>query len=83
MANHVYVTIDGELSQPDDSERPLHTYHNRIENQIGVELLGLTGKGNQIRRLVVPEELSNSEQADIVDWLGVELVLDDPEIEQP
>ena len=55
-----YVTGGGELAQPDDSERPLHTYHPRIENQIGVEVIGLTGRGNQIRRLVVPEELSDS-----------------------
>ena len=72
-----YITGGGELSQPEESERPLHTYHARIENQIGVEVIGLTGQGNQIRRLVVPEELSDSEQSDIEDWLGVSLVRDD------
>ena len=78
MTEHVvYITEDGELAQPEESERPLDTYHPRIENQIGVEVIGLTGRGNQIRRLVVPEELSDGEQSDIEDWLGVSLVLDD------
>jgi len=72
-----YRTQDGDLAQPEESERPLHTYHPKIENQIGVDVLGLAGRGNQIRRLVVSEELSDSEQSDIGDWLGVSLVLDD------
>ena len=72
-----YITEDEELAQPEESERPLHTYRARIENQIGVKVIGLTGKGTQIRRLVVPEELSESEKSDIEDWLGVSLVFDD------
>ena len=77
-----YITDDGELAQPSESERPLHTYQPRIKNQIGVEVIGLTGKGNQIRRLVVPEELSDSEQSDIEDWLGVSLALDKDDADQ-
>ena len=83
MTDHVvYTTADKESAQPEASERPLHTYHSKIENQMGVEVIGLTGKGNKIRRLVVPGKLSDSEQTDIEDWLGVELVLDDSENEQ-
>ena len=73
----VYITEDGELSQPEESERPLHTYHARIEDQIGVEVVGLTGRGNQVRKLVVPKELTGSEKSDIEDWLGVPLVLEE------
>ena len=72
----VYTAPDGGLAQPEESERPLHTYHSKIENQMGVEVIGLTGKGNKIRRLVLPDELSDSEQTDIEEWLGVKLVLD-------
>jgi len=71
-----YVTADGELAQPEESERPLHTYLPKIENQIGVEVIGLTGRGNQIRRLVVPDELSDNEQSDIEHWIGVGIALE-------
>ena len=74
----VTYVIDGErLAQPEKSERPLHTYHPRIENQIGVKVIGLTGRGNQIRRIVVANKLTDSEQSDIEDWLGVSLRRDD------
>ena len=75
-----YITKDGELAQPEESDRPLHTYRPRIKNQIGVEVIGLTGKENQIRRLVVPEELSESEKSDIEDWLGVSIVFEDDQL---
>lgn len=73
-----YITADGSLTVPDESNRPLHTYHNAIEQRLdeGIELHGLTGKGNGIRRIVVSNELSESAKSDLEDYLktSIELV---------
>ena len=76
-----YVTEDGSLTVPDESNRPLHTYQNAIEQRLddGVVLHGLTGAGNGVRRVVVSDELSESSKSDLEDYLktGIELVQDD------
>lgn len=73
-----YITEDGSLTVPDESKRPLHTYHNAIEQRLndGVYLHGLTGVGNGVRRIVVSDELSESAKSDLEDYLktGIELV---------
>ena len=81
MAIIEYVTEDGSLTVPDESNRPLHTYHNAIEQRLDddVDLHGLTGVGNGVRRVVVSDELSESSKSDLEDYLktGIELVQDD------
>ena len=76
-----YATTDGSLTVPDESNRPLHTYHNAIAQRGNVDDpddIGLTGQGNGIRRIVLPEELSESEQSGLEDYLktSIELVQD-------
>ena len=81
MADYVtYITEDGSLTVPDESNRPLHTYHNAIEQRLddGVELHGLTGKGNGIRRIAVSDELSESAKSDVEDYIKTEIRIDDP-----
>ena len=76
-----YTTKDSSLARPDESKRPLHTYHNAIEQRLddGIKLHGLTGKGNGIRRITVSDELSESAKSDVADYLktGIELVAND------
>ena len=76
-----YITLDGSLAIPDESNRPLHTYHNAIEQRLDerIELQGLTGSGNGIRRIAVSDELSESAKSDLEDYLktGIVLVADD------
>ena len=72
-----YITDDGSLTVPDESNRPLHTYHNVIEQRLGdgVELHGLAGGGNGVRRLVVSDDLSESAHSDVEDYLKTEIKL--------
>ena len=76
---YTYITANGSLTVPDESERPLDTYHNAIEQRINVNLHGLTGRDNAVRRVVVSDELSDSNQTDVEDYLksDIELVQDD------
>ena len=68
-----YITKDGSLAVPDESNRPLHTYNNAIEQRIDVELHGLTGVGNGVRRVVVSDELSESNKSDLENYLKTEI----------
>lgn len=72
-----YITDDGSLTVPDESERPLHSYHAAIERRLddGVDLDGLTGKGNGIRRIVVTDELSKSAKSDLEEFLKTRIKL--------
>ena len=75
-----YITADGSLTVPDESNRPLHTYHNAIEQRLddGVDLHGLTGVGNGVRRVVVSDQLTDSAKSDVEDYLNTEIRLNDP-----
>jgi len=70
-----YITVDGKLTMPDESKRPLHTYHNAIEQRLDgdIELIGSTGKDNGIRRIIVSDELSGSVKSDLEDYLKTEI----------
>ena len=75
-----YITADGSLTVPDESNRPLHTYHNAIQQRLddGVDLHGLTGVGNGVRRVVVSDQLTDSAKSDVEDYLNTEIRLNDP-----
>ena len=81
MAENVVYVVDGPLAVPDESERPLHSYHNPIKQRLDedVDLHGLTGKGNGIRRIVVSDELSVGSKSDLEHYLDTELVRDSAE----
>ena len=72
-----YITEGRSLTVPDESNRPLHTYHNAIAQRANVDPddVGLTGQGNGIRRIVLPDELSDSERSDLEDYLKTGIVL--------
>ena len=76
-----YLAEKGNLVVPDESDRPLHTYHSAVEQRLddGIELIGLTGKDNGIRRIVVSDELSESSKSDLEDYLKSEIRLVDSE----
>ena len=78
-----YITDNGTLTVPDESNRPLHTYHNAIEQRLNddVDLLGLTGVGNGVRRVIVSDELSDSAKSGLEDYLKTEITLDDTDAE--
>ena len=67
------VTVDEDVDQ-------LHKYHPDIEELIAVDLHGLTGRGPEIHRIVVQEELDESEQTALEDYLNasIEQIPDDP-----
>ena len=71
-----YETADGELTEPDQPKQPLDRYHDDIEAIISAELLGLTGRDTKIFRIIVGDELSDSEQSDLEQYLNgnIELV---------
>jgi hypothetical protein len=56
----VYV-VDGGMAVPNDSKEPLHNYHERMDSLVEADLLGLTGSGSQIRRVVLSEETDVSD----------------------
>jgi len=70
-----YITSGESMAVPDESKRPLHSYHSAIEQRLddGIELHGLTGRGKGIRRVVVSDELSDSEKSDLEDYLKTEV----------
>jgi len=71
-----YLTYNGQLTTPEAEKGPLHTYRPIIEKQISVKLYGLTGMDNEIRRVVVAEELTSSDKSTLEDWLGVPLKIE-------
>jgi len=58
------------LATPPEPKTPLNKYHTDISDIISEDLLGLTGQNNQIGKIIVSQELSDSDVQDLQDWLG-------------
>ena len=73
-----YSVKNEALAVPDESKRPLRSYHDTIKQRLDddVELHGLTGKDNAIRRIVVSGELSESAKSDLERYLNAEIAMD-------
>ena len=65
------ITADGNLHKPDNPKERLSDYHSDIESLVDVDVVGLSGQGSKIRRIILADETDISELAD---WLGSDLV---------
>ena len=69
----VYI-VNGEMAQPDSPKEQLHEYHAEIEGMVDANVVGLTGRGSKIKRIMLSEQ---SDISGIEDWLNASLSLDD------
>lgn len=53
--------VDGGLTEPDEPKEQLHEHHDEIAKHVDVDVIGTTGQGSKIRRVVLSEETDVSD----------------------
>jgi hypothetical protein len=62
--------VEGGVAEPENPEEPLHEYHDAIGELVDVDVVGLTGSGSRIQRVILADD---ADVSNVEDWLNASL----------